>query len=74
MQKSVPRQNWSFQKIHLTLYLFFPGSHEPMLIAAQMGAREAIMIKNMMGIQIAAGHLQISRILVMGLLPYALYD
>lgn len=74
MEKSALRQNWSFQRIHWSPYLFLPGSHKPLLIAAQMGGREAIMIKNMMGIQRAAGCLQISRTLVKGLIPHLLYD
>lgn len=73
MEKSAPRQNWSFQRIHLSPYLFFPGSYKPLWIAVHMGAKEAIMIKNMMGIQRAAGCLQVSRTLVKGLIPHSLY-
>ena len=73
MEKSAPRQNWSFWRIHLPPYLFFSGSNRPLLIAAQMGAKKAIMIKNMMGIQRAAGCLQVSRTLVKGLIPHSLY-
>lgn len=68
------KTNWSFQIIHLSPYLFVPGSHKPLLTAAQMGAREEIMIKNMMRIQRAAGCLQISRILAKGLSQYSLHD
>ena len=69
MEKSATRQSWSFQRIHLSPYLFFSGNHKPLLIAAQMGAKETIMT----GIQRAAGRLQELRTLVKSLIPCLLY-
>lgn len=57
----------------LTCLPIYSGSNRPLLIVAQMGAKKAIMIKNMMGIQRAAGCLQVSRTLVKGLIPHSLY-